>query len=84
VLEVGAGTGASLPHYPRDAVAELVLRDPSPGMLARARAAIPGAVQRRLNQFRPRRHRLSANHYREIMHHRFGTWREVVGVATRP
>ena len=21
---------------------------------------------------------------REIMHHRFGTWREVVGVATRP
>jgi putative transposase len=36
------------------------------------------------NQFRPRRHRLSADHYREIMQHRFRTWREVVGVATRP
>ena len=37
VLEVGAGTGANLPHYPRDRVSELVLLDPSPGMLHRAR-----------------------------------------------
>jgi putative transposase len=36
------------------------------------------------NQVRPRRHRLSAHHYRETMRHRFGTWREVVGVVTRP
>jgi putative transposase len=27
------------------------------------------------NQFRPRRHRLSAHLYREIMQHRFCTWR---------
>jgi putative transposase len=31
------------------------------------------------NQFRPRRHRLSAHHYREIMRDRFHTWQEVVG-----
>ena len=37
VLDVGAGTGANLPHYPRDRVSELVLLDPSPGMLHRAR-----------------------------------------------
>lgn len=37
VLEVGAGTGASLPQYPRDRVAALGLLDPSPGMLRRAR-----------------------------------------------
>lgn len=36
VLDVGAGTGANLPRYPRDA-AEVVLLDPSPGMLERAR-----------------------------------------------
>ena len=33
------------------------------------------------NQFRPRRHRLSAHHYREIMRDRFHTWQEVVGTA---
>jgi ubiquinone/menaquinone biosynthesis C-methylase UbiE len=37
VLDVGAGTGANLPHYPRERVSELVLLDPSPGMLERAR-----------------------------------------------
>jgi ubiquinone/menaquinone biosynthesis C-methylase UbiE len=37
VLDVGAGTGANLPYYPRDQVSELVLLDPSPGMLDRAR-----------------------------------------------
>jgi putative transposase len=36
------------------------------------------------NQFRPRRHRLSARRYREIMRDRFRTWQEVVGVAPRP
>src|SRR5919205_80193 len=33
------------------------------------------------NQFRPRRHRLSAHHYREIMRHRFRAWRDVVGAT---
>ena len=33
------------------------------------------------NQFRPRRHRLSAQHYREIMRDRFRIWQEVVGTA---
>ena len=33
------------------------------------------------NQFRPRRHRLSAHHYREIMRDRFRTWQEVVSMA---
>ena len=37
VLDVGAGTGANLPHYPWEHVTELVLLDPSAGMLARAR-----------------------------------------------
>ena len=33
------------------------------------------------NQFRPRRHRLSAHHYREVMRNRFRIWQEVVGTA---
>jgi len=37
VLDLGAGTGANLPHYPWDHISELVLLDPSPGMLERAR-----------------------------------------------
>jgi ubiquinone/menaquinone biosynthesis C-methylase UbiE len=37
VVEVGAGTGANLAHYRRDQVSELVLVDPSAGMLERAR-----------------------------------------------
>jgi SAM-dependent methyltransferase len=37
VLDVGAGTGANLPHYPRDRVGQLVLLDVHRGMLARAR-----------------------------------------------
>jgi putative transposase len=36
------------------------------------------------NQFRPRRHRLSAQQYRATMRNRFDTWREVVGIAPRP
>jgi ubiquinone/menaquinone biosynthesis C-methylase UbiE len=37
VLDVGAGTGANLPHYPWDQIEKLILLDPSPGMLERAR-----------------------------------------------
>jgi ubiquinone/menaquinone biosynthesis C-methylase UbiE len=37
VLDVGAGTGANLPHFRRDRVSEVALLDPSPGMLDRAR-----------------------------------------------
>jgi putative transposase len=33
------------------------------------------------NQFRPRRHRLSAHQYRQIMRERFWVWQEVVGTA---
>jgi ubiquinone/menaquinone biosynthesis C-methylase UbiE len=50
ILDVGAGTGANLPHYPWSHVSELVLLDPSPGMLARARrkaTALGVAVQLR-------------------------------------
>jgi len=36
VLEVGAGTGANLPHYPPGT--DLVLTEPSAGMLSRAQA----------------------------------------------
>jgi putative transposase len=36
------------------------------------------------NQFRPRRHRMSAQHYRKIMRDRFRTWQEVVGATSRP
>jgi putative transposase len=36
------------------------------------------------NQFRPRRHRLSAQQDRATMRNRFDTWREVVGMAPRP
>src|SRR5262249_14786853 len=36
VLEIGAGTGANVAHYP-DGLAGLVLTDPSEGMLRRAR-----------------------------------------------
>jgi ubiquinone/menaquinone biosynthesis C-methylase UbiE len=36
VLEIGAGTGANLPHYPR-AVERLVLAEPDPHMLGRLR-----------------------------------------------
>ncbi|HZU15522.1 MAG TPA: methyltransferase domain-containing protein [Candidatus Dormibacteraeota bacterium] len=37
VLDVGGGTGANLPHFPWGRVRRLVLLDPSPGMLSRAR-----------------------------------------------
>jgi ubiquinone/menaquinone biosynthesis C-methylase UbiE len=37
VLDVGAGTGANLPHYP-PTVEHVALLDPDPGMLARAAA----------------------------------------------
>lgn len=48
VLDVGAGTGANLPHYSWPQVSELVLLDPSPGMLQRAgrRAAELGVTAR--------------------------------------
>ena len=36
------------------------------------------------NQFRPRRHRLSAHHYREIMRDRFRIWQAVVDVVPDP
>src|SRR5918911_143507 len=36
------------------------------------------------NQFRPRRHRMSAQHYRKTMRDRFRTWQEVVGATSRP
>jgi putative transposase len=35
------------------------------------------------NHFRPRRHRLSAHSYREIMRDRFRFWQEVVGTTSR-
>ncbi|MGI8679158.1 MAG: class I SAM-dependent methyltransferase [Jatrophihabitans sp.] len=38
-LEIGAGTGLNLPHYP-SAVTDLVLTDPSPSMLRPLRAAL--------------------------------------------
>ncbi len=46
VVDVGAGTGANLPHYPWPQVSELVLLDPSPGMLDRSgrRAAQMGVA----------------------------------------
>lgn len=40
VLEIGAGTGANLPHYPA-AVRELVLTEPEEPMLRRLRARVP-------------------------------------------
>lgn len=40
VLDVGAGTGANLGHYP-SAVDDVVLVDPDPGMLARAATRPP-------------------------------------------
>lgn len=39
VLEIGAGTGANLPHYP-DGVWELVLTEPSAAMLRRLRRRV--------------------------------------------
>jgi ubiquinone/menaquinone biosynthesis C-methylase UbiE len=36
VLEIGGGTGFNIPHYPND-VEELVVTEPAPGMLERAR-----------------------------------------------
>ena len=36
VLEIGAGTGFNLPHYPAG-IEELVVSEPNPGMLRRAR-----------------------------------------------
>lgn len=40
-LEIGAGTGVNLPHYP-PAVRELVLTEPSPHMLPGLRRAVAG------------------------------------------
>jgi putative transposase len=46
-----------------------------------ARAVFLGPFSAVCNQLRPRRHRLSAHHYREIMRDRFRIWQEVVGTA---
>lgn len=43
VLEIGAGTGRSLPCYP-GSLQRLVLAEPDPHMRARLRARIPGAL----------------------------------------
>jgi SAM-dependent methyltransferase len=43
VLEIGAGTGLNLRHYP-DAVEELVLTEPEPAFHARLRRRAPAAV----------------------------------------
>jgi ubiquinone/menaquinone biosynthesis C-methylase UbiE len=40
VLEIGAGTGANLPHYP-DAVEHLMLCEPDEGMASRLREKLP-------------------------------------------
>jgi SAM-dependent methyltransferase len=42
VLEIGAGTGLNLPHYPA-ALDELVLTEPEPGMVARLRRRVAAA-----------------------------------------
>jgi ubiquinone/menaquinone biosynthesis C-methylase UbiE len=50
IVEIGAGTGANLLHYP-DAVDELIVTEPDPHMLKRLRRAISGAnVPVRLEQ----------------------------------
>ncbi len=46
-LELGAGTGLNLPHYP-SAVSELVLTEPSPHMAARLRGHVVEAPAERL------------------------------------
>lgn len=40
VLELGAGTGANLPHYPAD-LERLTLCEPDPGMASQLRAKLP-------------------------------------------
>jgi ubiquinone/menaquinone biosynthesis C-methylase UbiE len=45
VLEIGAGTGFNIPEYP-DGLDELVVTDPSPAMLRRARARAVRAGRR--------------------------------------
>src|ERR1700730_17814582 len=37
VLETGAGTGINLQHYPKDGNLEILVTEPDPAMLARAR-----------------------------------------------
>lgn len=44
VLEIGAGTGANLPHYP-PAVTSLVLAEPDAHMLARLRPRAPAGAE---------------------------------------
>jgi ubiquinone/menaquinone biosynthesis C-methylase UbiE len=44
VLEIGAGTGLNLAHYP-DAVTELVLAEPEPGMRARLLRRVAGRAE---------------------------------------
>src|SRR5687767_6677084 len=39
VLELGAGTGLNVEHYPED-LAELVLSEPDPGMVRKLRARV--------------------------------------------
>src|ERR1700730_2604088 len=37
VLEIGAGTGINLEHYPKDGSLEILVSEPDPAMLTRAR-----------------------------------------------
>jgi len=50
--------------------------------LAGACATVPVGVQRISPHFRPRRHLLSAAHYRQVMAGRFAVWNEITGATT--
>jgi ubiquinone/menaquinone biosynthesis C-methylase UbiE len=45
VLEIGAGTGVNLRHYPPDGFAELVLTEPEPPMARRLEDRVAGAAR---------------------------------------
>lgn len=43
VLEIGAGTGLNLDHYPADGISDLVLLEPEPGMARKLRERAEGS-----------------------------------------
>ena len=64
-------------HQPTRQKERAMKRFKSPGHAQRFLSAFSGIAP----HFRPRRHRLTARHYREDMTTRFETWREVTGTA---
>ena len=74
--------GALRPHHRELAPTDTATRARAPALhIAGARPAVPRALRPDLRPLPPRRPRLPAPTYRQLLQTRFATWRETTGLA---